>query len=550
VVGQEEALEITFERCQQIIDHLENNNLDDADQYLVKRIICAYLEITKIAREKDINIHKLKELLFGEIRKKIKKNEIVPTIEVNNIPTSEFDVNLINKNVDSANDSKNKKPKKGNNGRNSARKYTGASIVDVKMVDLSKGDPCPLFCGGKVYPFANQELIRISGGEIATAILYQLERLRCNLCGALFSAKLPEGVGDEKYNAKFKACLCLHKYFLGTPWYRIEALQNFLGIPLPDSTQWHITEFVANCVYPIYFKLLYLAAQGGILFHDDTRVKILSVILENLHKAKCEKKGTHTTGIISKIEENIIYLFISSTSHGGKNMAELLKNRIADLPIPTIMSDALAANNLGKNGIEENRANCLAHGGRKFTEIDDFYPEESQIVVETITKVFEFDAESKAEKMNNEQRLTHHQKNSAPLLEILYHWMKKLYDGGLIEPTCSLGKALKYMLNHWTKLTRFLTVSGCPIDNNLVEAALKIPIRIRKNSMFYKTEHGAFVGSLITSIIFTAMQNGVNPIEYLTALQENKSQVFKEPEAWLPWNYQNNLHPLEMVKTA
>lgn len=97
------------------------------------------------------------------------------------------------------------------------------------------------------------------------------------------------------------------------------------------------------------------------------------------------------------------------------------------------------------------------------------------------------------------------------------------------------------MLNHWHALTQFTREPGVFIDNNHVERALKMPIRTRKMAMFYKTEHGAYVAALLMGLIQTAIDNGANPVNYLTALQENKSHVFKEPELWLPWNYTHQL---------
>ena len=86
-------------------------------------------------------------------------------------------------------------------------------------------------------------------------------------------------------------------------------------------------------------------------------------------------------------------------------------------------------------------------------------------------------------------------------------------------------------------------IGGIPfIDNNHVERALKMPIRTRKMAMFHKTEHGAYVAALLMGLIQTAVDNGANPVDYLTALQEHKSRVFKEPQLWLPWNYRHQLH--------
>ena len=65
------------------------------------------------------------------------------------------------------------------------------------------------------------------------------------------------------------------------------------------------------------------------------------------------------------------------------------------------------------------------------------------------------------------------------------------------------------MLKHWQKLTLFLRVPGPPLDNNICERALKMAIRHRKNSLFYKTLRGAAVGDLYMSLIHTCYLSGV-----------------------------------------
>jgi len=92
-------------------------------------------------------------------------------------------------------------------------------------------------------------------------------------------------------------------------------------------------------------------------------------------------------------------------------------------------------------------------------------------------------------------------------------------------------------------LSEFLSVAGAPLDNNLVERALKLFIRQRKNSLFYKTEYSASIASVLTSLIATCLHAGVNALEYLVALQEHRKEVFAAPEAWLPWSYQARLVP-------
>lgn len=68
--------------------------------------------------------------------------------------------------------------------------------------------------------------------------------------------------------------------------------------------------------------------------------------------------------------------------------------------------------------------------------------------------------------------------------------------------------------------------------------------RHRKNSLFYKTEHGAIVGDIVMSLIYTCVLSDENPLNYLIALQNHKSNVHHNPYAWLPWNYQKTLKNL------
>jgi transposase len=145
--------------------------------------------------------------------------------------------------------------------------------------------------------------------------------------------------------------------------------------------------------------------------------------------------------------------------------------------------------------------------------------------------------------MNPEQRLAYHQAASRPLMDGLKRWLDRQGAERLVEPNSSLGKAIAYLQSHWETLTRFLTIAGAPLDNTLAERALKLFIRQRKNSLFYATEHSAYVASLLTSLIATCVQAGVNAVEYLVALQAHRHQVFADPGAWLPWTYQATLAP-------
>jgi hypothetical protein len=67
-----------------------------------------------------------------------------------------------------------------------------------------------------------------------------------------------------------------------------------------------------------------------------------------------------------------------------------------------------------------------------------------------------------------------------------------------------------------------------------------IVVRDRKNAMFKKTLLGANIGDVITSMIATASESGINVFEYFTTLQREAVQVKANPENYLPWNYRDN----------
>ncbi len=90
------------------------------------------------------------------------------------------------------------------------------------------------------------------------------------------------------------------------------------------------------------------------------------------------------------------------------------------------------------------------------------------------------------------------------------------------------------MIRHWDKLTMFLKTQGVPLDNNICERALKKIILNRKNSYFFKTKLGAYIGDLFLSLIHTCKIMKVNAFHYLTTIYRHCSMAYKFPHNWLP----------------
>jgi len=184
---------------------------------------------------------------------------------------------------------------------------------------------------------------------------------------------------------------------------------------------------------------------------------------------------------------------------------------------------------------------CLVHGRRKFYEMLNCFSDECEFVLSVIGEIYKNEAHCKKNSLTPQQRLEYHQQYSAGVMDALRVWLNNQLLLQLIEDNSGFGEGIRYMLRHWDALTRFLTVAGAPIDNSLCEQAIKVAIRHRRNSLFYKTFKGAQVGDCMMSIIHTAARNNINIFDYLNVLQRYEKFVRAGPDDWLPWNYQDTL---------
>jgi transposase len=159
----------------------------------------------------------------------------------------------------------------------------------------------------------------------------------------------------------------------------------------------------------------------------------------------------------------------------------------------------------------------------------------------TLGRVYGFDAETNKRGLTPDERLAFHKQHSGPVMKDLESWLKAQLADKKTEPNSGLGRAIAYLLNHWKGLTAFLREVNAPLDNNLVERALKRVMLHRKNSLFYRTLNGAHVGDLFMSLIHACELCGANAFDYLTQLQKHAVELASNPARWMPWNYKETL---------
>src|SRR2546427_3713097 len=321
------------------------------------------------------------------------------------------------------------------------------------------------------------------------------------------------------------------KYGSGVPFYRLERMEELLGIPLPAATQWELVEETAALIQPVHEELIRQAAQGEVLHNDDTSMRVLEMERE----PSDERTGVFTSGIVSIASGVKIALYFTGRQHAGENLADVVKQRAPGLSAPIQMCDALSRNTPKLSaGVEILLANCLAHGRRQFVEVAQNFPEQCRYVLESLGSVYSNDAQARAQDLSPQERLRFHQERSGPVMRQLHGWLEAQLAERKTEPNSGLGKAITYLLRHWRPLTLFLRQAGAPLDNNLVERALKRAVLHRKNALFYRTLNGAQVGDLFMSLIHTCQLCGINSFDYLIALQRHAAELAAQPSKWMP----------------
>lgn len=516
----QKALESLMHRVEEAIEH--GLSLSSDDLQLLLNAIHTLATLQSKLEEKDITLLKLKKLL-GMVTSSERRSTSKPGSRSNT-----------------------KKPKP---------EQPEPKVVHHKHSELKSGDECPdELCSGKVYKDRPGVLLRVSGHAPFEATKHILETLRCNLCKQTFTAPVPaevleDGGLNQEYGYSARSLMAINKFYSGEGYNHQSNLTSMLGQQISASTNFDQCEYLANDIMPVFYQMKREAATADHFLGDDTTHRILNQEPEYRPKRKGKgkqlRKGVYSSCIIAKSnKEHEIVLFETSLGHLGEFLDDILKNRPPTLGPPTLMSDALSSNT---SLYELIKALCNAHARRQFKDIEEKYPEVSQ-VLDLYGQIWSNETET--QQMSDQQGLEYHQQRSLPLMEKILDWCNEKLADNNFEENSSLGKAIKYFVKHYPGLKQFCCVAGVALDNNRTEETLKIVIRGRKSYMFFKTENGAGVANVITSMIATAWRAGINVYQYLTDLQRYKALTQAHPEQWTPYQYKETLKALNAEKVA
>jgi transposase len=376
---------------------------------------------------------------------------------------------------------------------------------------------------------------------------HEMETARCLTCNTKSEATGPTEKTILQFSIRAASVITSLRYAYGLPSYRLEEVSLSMGYRIPDSTQWDLFEAVATELLPFHRFLKKEAAKATVVQTDDTTARInqmtIEIALAKMEGRELERTGVHTTGFIAKIFNGSdslgkICLFESGIHHAGEFFEKIMKAKTTAEKV-ILMVDASTSNTckIPLLSTPVIQVNCNSHAFRKFDEYSEnpLFAEDVGEILKLYKNIFAREQETK--NLSPQQRFELHQKESLPEMLKIKEKIESDFRLCLVEPNSTLAGAYKYFLNHFEKLCAFCKTPNAPLCNNETERLLKRAIRHRKNSLFYRTLIGAAVGDIQMSILMTAKENNIEPVQYLCDLLTYIDRVRANPHDWLPWNY-------------
>jgi len=297
------------------------------------------------------------------------------------------------------------------------------------------------------------------------------------------------------------------KYCDHLPLYRQEKMWARIAVNLPRSSLCGWVLKAAELCDPLV-KLL----QRNIVTHDYAQADETTVqVMKEEGRKNTSKSYMWCYRGGGKTHSDIVYEY--QETRGGYHAERFLSGFKGYL-----QTDAYS----GYNWVEKNKGivavGCHAHARRNFADLVKISktPGLAQQGIIFYKKLYKIEKHARDNKLSPDERYEIRKEKSKPILDAFKQWL----DHHLTKTSeqGKIGKAIRYCLNNWKQLTRFLKDGRVEIDNNLLENTIR-PFAIgRKNWMMMGSPKGAKAGATFYSLIETCKANNIDPQKYLTQM--------------------------------
>ena len=319
-------------------------------------------------------------------------------------------------------------------------------------------------------------------------------------CGITTASMPPRPIDKGIAGPGLLSYILVSKYVDHLPLYRLEQMFKRYTIHINRSTMAGWLTQTAGYLEAIYREMhRRLIADSFLIQADETTLKVQNDTV----KEKCD------LGYLWPfVGDGRLAVFEFRDSRSRKGPTDFLSgftNRY-------LLSDGYAGYNQVIEKNELAHLMCWAHARRKFFDVKELDPSFISQVLTLIGELYSIEREAADPLMTPEQRTLLRKEKSVPVLEMTKTLLKN--NGKVILPKNPISGAIAYTLNHWEQLTRFLEDGRLPLDNNLVENAIRPVALGRKNWLFAGSPEAAQRMAIIYSLVATCKLNDINPYEY------------------------------------
>lgn len=390
-----------------------------------------------------------------------------------------------------------------------SERYPDAQLIE-RRVTLDQMPECRC-CGSKMSDSGMTE-----DSEFLTVIpkQYLVVRLmrhkyRCTSChGDLVTAPAPPRIKEgSAYSDEMAIDVAMTKYCDLVPIERYSKMAEREGMKgIPPQSLIESTHYLASFVRGAYDRLKSEITAVPVLHADETPHRMLegdrksSWFLWGFSSHKTgyfECHPTRSGDVASKLltESRCEYLMSDVYSGYAKAVRETNAARLV-AGLPKIHS-----------------IYCNAHARRRFKEAADTFPDDAEFYLKQYDEIYRLEREVKAKPPDKGIEL---RRQMLPLFEAMR--ARVIADMGGHSSKSSLGRAISYLLENFTELTRFTTNIALPIDNNPQERLLRNPVIGRKTWYGTHSKQGAETAAILFSLVESCKLNQVNPREYFKRL--------------------------------
>lgn len=380
------------------------------------------------------------------------------------------------------------------------REQKNLPVVEVDHELAADERDCPT-CGGDLKPMGEQAEVSEEITVIRRQFVIQRHKrhkYRCQCNAAVVTAPGPVRLPGHRYSLEFAAEVASDKYLDHLPLDRQVRRMRREGLEVTSQTLWDQIDALAKPLKPTWKALKGHVLGAPLIGADETHWRVMG----SEHSKRWVWCACSAEGIVYEIHK----------SRSAAAAGELLAGYEG-----IVMTDGYGAyKSLARAGPKIRLVHCWAHARRKFTEAESFYPEPCKEILELIGKLYALE-KAVPEAADREEalrlRAELRRENSRPVIQEIKDWAFEQKA----SPESGLRKAIDYMLEHWTGLTRFLEDPEVPLDNNATERALRSVVLGRKNHLGSKSGRGTRVAALYYSLLESAKVCGVEPPAYLAA---------------------------------